>query len=461
MSDTFDLIRASRNYEIIHDIVSYHRTQKQSPFITYPTQLREHPISQTYSRLEGLSIFYDYVEHSPITNIIIDGIHVYKYVHSKGYRYSNCYTPSETIFCIDPIIEMATPSKFGQGSETNYDESIRKGKEISANRIEIEYNNLMDVIWSQIKKLTPAGKKLKPKLYKMHIYEKGGLFMKHRDTLHAPNHFATLIIGINNNYSGGNLIIDDLHQNIQHEIKFNSKSQYDKDFVHFAIFTTDSYHQVTEVTDGVRVVLQYDLYLEENESENSIRDSDNDNSSESENENNMISEPLLTFDRSRKLETLPQDKILSILEKEINNFYQNNPKTIIYFLLSHAYPIGLTFDLLKDKDRQLYELLLKHYSVKLGIAFHCYYTEHDGTVTEEEKSKLCVIGLAGQKAAQHYIETGQKPLSAIQEDAVVFFPISVKFNFEECRNYVEYTGNEAAPGYYAYQTMVLAIEPKN
>lgn len=295
----------------------------------------------------------------------------------------------------------------------------------------------------------------------MHIYEKGGLFSKHRDTLHAPNHFATLIVGLTNNYSGGDLIVDDIIQNKEYKIQFNSKSSYDTNFVHFAIFTTDSYHQVTEITNGVRIVLQYDLYLEECTNDMDVDKSENKIDTDRENENNIISEPMLTFDRTVKLENTSKYEILSILEKEINYYYENNPNVVMYFLLSHAYPISLTFDLLKDKDRQIYELLCKNYSVKLGIAFHCYSTKYDGSVTQEEKCKLCVIGLAGQKAAQYYIETGQNPLNPVYEDAVVFFPVSVRFNFEECRNFVEYTGNEASPGYYAYQTMVLAIQPKN
>lgn len=295
----------------------------------------------------------------------------------------------------------------------------------------------------------------------MHIYEKGGKFKCHRDTLHAANHFATLIVGVTWNFSGGQLIVHE-NNDKQHIIKFNSKCYQNQCKIKYAVFVTDAYHEVTEITEGVRIVLQYDLYLEDKEVKQNEENNEEDYYSEEEKEEELFyGTPLLTQNQIAKLEIAKTNEILTILNLEIEKFYNENSNTTMYFLLNHAYPIGITIDVLKEKDKQLYDLLCKKYNVYLGASFHCYKTEYDGTISLEQKQKLCVLGINSQEAVQHYIETGEKPITAVTEDAVIFFPVSVSFKNHMHKPYIEYTGNEASPGYFAYQSMVLAISPKN
>jgi hypothetical protein len=46
------------------------------------------------------------------------------------------------------------------------------------------------------------------KFYKLAIYETGGHFEKHRDTIHSNKHKATLLIEVKSYHEGGNLILE-------------------------------------------------------------------------------------------------------------------------------------------------------------------------------------------------------------------------------------------------------------
>ena len=58
--NTFDLVRAGRTYEVIHNIIS---EKKENRFTVYPKQLRKHPISEILTQLEGKSVFSGILKH--------------------------------------------------------------------------------------------------------------------------------------------------------------------------------------------------------------------------------------------------------------------------------------------------------------------------------------------------------------------------------------------------------------
>jgi hypothetical protein len=111
---------------------------------------------------------------------------------------------------VNLIRELGQVAPFGLGPETVVDETVRKAIEIPADRITIELDNF-DAITRALKEIAPKCKKLVPKLYKLHMYEEGGMLKAHRDTMHAPNHYATLTIGLATEYTGGDFIPNAKH----------------------------------------------------------------------------------------------------------------------------------------------------------------------------------------------------------------------------------------------------------
>ncbi len=108
---------------------------------------------------------------------------------------------------VDVLLEYARGSSFGRGSATVYDENVRRGKELTAEQLELgevegpngEKMGLNSLIRSDI--LSTLSKdflrgEVEVKFYKLAIYEPGGHFQVHRDTVHDSDHKATLLIEI-------------------------------------------------------------------------------------------------------------------------------------------------------------------------------------------------------------------------------------------------------------------------
>ncbi len=156
------------------------------------------------------------------------------------------------------LCSLAEPAPFGKGSMTVIDNKVHKALEIKADCISIMNNNyLFSEVTNTLAKVAPPGKVLTPKLYKMHIYKKGGMFLTHCNTLHALNHYATLIVGLPMEYTGGKFVLD------VGDGKTECFDFQNMDTNQFLVFLTGMPHQVMKIKTGVRVVLQYDMYLKD------------------------------------------------------------------------------------------------------------------------------------------------------------------------------------------------------
>ncbi len=83
----------------------------------------------------------------------------------------------------------------------------------------------------------------------MHLYEKGGFFKEHQDTLHAANHYATIVIRLPTGNQGGQLAIlsetpDGSPEWIETECYYSSFG--------YAIFLTDIKHQVLPASNHLQ-----------------------------------------------------------------------------------------------------------------------------------------------------------------------------------------------------------------
>jgi hypothetical protein len=147
------------------------------------------------------------------------------------------------------------------------------------------------------------------KFYKLAIYETDGHFDKHRDTIHSDKHKATLLIEVKSAHEGGNLILEkngglniwktsnQSERNSEKAAEFDYSISSDEDerlpefqlsdeesnsdgkepkqerddketsakcgSLNWCIFYTDIEHRVEPVKNGVRMVLQFDIYVKE------------------------------------------------------------------------------------------------------------------------------------------------------------------------------------------------------
>lgn len=118
-----------------------------------------------------------------------------------------------------------------------------------------------DCIESKVKRsLFPSAKTLEFKFNKnkVAIYEEGGNFQAHRDTVYAPNHKRTLLIAMPSLHCGGDLVLTPL---IGPTVTW--QTSLNPNVLSWCAFRTDIIHEVKAVKAGVRIVLQFEIYCDD------------------------------------------------------------------------------------------------------------------------------------------------------------------------------------------------------
>jgi hypothetical protein len=112
------------------------------------------------------------------------------------------------------------------------------------------------------------GRQIELKLYKLAVYETGGHFDWHMDSTHSDKHHATLLVALNSSWKGGDLVLRrngiETHVDLRPESESDDK-QNSEPILRTVAFFTDTEHRVEPVTEGIRIVLQYDIEVEEKE----------------------------------------------------------------------------------------------------------------------------------------------------------------------------------------------------
>ncbi|KAE9409280.1 hypothetical protein BT96DRAFT_795100, partial [Gymnopus androsaceus JB14] len=100
-------------------------------------------------------------------------------------------------------------------------------------------------------------KRVTVKLHKLAVYQQGGHFGWHKDTTHSDNHHGTVLVSLNTSWKGGELCLR--HRGV--EIMFDMvNSDPEGVALQVVAFYTDVEHKVNVVTEGLRIILQYDVY---------------------------------------------------------------------------------------------------------------------------------------------------------------------------------------------------------
>lgn len=243
-------------------------------------------------------------------------------------------------------------SPFGKGEETIFDETFRKGYEISKEKIHLSIK-LKDMIDSKIipkikADLSPENTSISCELYKMVIYDEGGFFKPHKDTQRTQNHFGTLILFLPSVYEGGDFIIShgDITRTFNHSVKEDEELE-----IQWLSFFADCVHEIKPLTSGCRATLTFNLFFEGNQ------------------------ELMIPDDKS----------LVNTIEERLDKIFDNQrhfpQSTKLCFLLSHDYTDS-TFSpiYLKGNDINLYSqlCLLRSYKVEIkAVEFNLSFEYYD------------------------------------------------------------------------------------
>ena len=108
-----------------------------------------------------------------------------------------------------------------------------------------------------------SGRKVDAKLYKLAVYEAGGYFASdwHMDSTHSNKHHATMLVALSTFWEGGDLILRrngiETHMDLRPQ---NAPGRWVN--LQAVAFFTDTEHRVEPVKSEIRIVLQFDVGLE-------------------------------------------------------------------------------------------------------------------------------------------------------------------------------------------------------
>jgi predicted 2-oxoglutarate/Fe(II)-dependent dioxygenase YbiX len=157
----------------------------------------------------------------------------------------------------EQLVAAAEPAPYGRGERTLVDTEVRRTWQIGAERVHIGGRHWQKTLQSIVAKAA-AGLgvegRVEAELYKLLVYDQGSFFVDHRDTEKAPGMFATLVIVLPSQYSGGELVIR--HGGREARLDLSGKEPHE---AAFAAFYADCVHEVLPITSGCRPTLVYNL----------------------------------------------------------------------------------------------------------------------------------------------------------------------------------------------------------
>src|SRR5215470_12603022 len=155
------------------------------------------------------------------------------------------------------LIALAERAPHGRGAATVVDTRVRRTWQIGPDRVRIDGKRWRATLdW--VVALAAAGlgvdEPVSAELYKLLIYDKGSFFVSHRDTEKVPGMFATLVVALPSQSSGGELVVRHKDREVRLDLANDDPAE-----MTFAAFYADCVHEVLPVTAGCRATLVYNL----------------------------------------------------------------------------------------------------------------------------------------------------------------------------------------------------------
>ena len=157
----------------------------------------------------------------------------------------------------EALVAGAEPAPYGRGSDTLVDTSVRRTWQVDAAKVKLtgrKWAEDLAVVVERVRVGLAVAGAIEAQLYKLLVYDTGSFFVPHRDTEKAPGMFATLVVVLPCDYSGGELIIRHRGEEARVDLHRDEPSE-----AAFAAFYADCLHEVLPIASGYRLALIYNL----------------------------------------------------------------------------------------------------------------------------------------------------------------------------------------------------------
>ena len=188
--------------------------------------------------------------------------------------------PQLDVTSVDDLVSRAKKSFVGKGSETVYDERVRKSLElVPGEGCRVEWPQLGEVL-QRVSRDLVQGRTLRAEPYKILVYREGDFFRWHRDSKKGEGHLLTLCVDTGlDECEGGELLFrhnweDDSLEGDRTEFPFaalvgqgfgSNRCKWSSNgrAGAYACWFATQMHSVDAVTSGRRVVVQYNVFLDQ------------------------------------------------------------------------------------------------------------------------------------------------------------------------------------------------------
>jgi predicted 2-oxoglutarate/Fe(II)-dependent dioxygenase YbiX len=157
----------------------------------------------------------------------------------------------------EQLVAAAERAPYGRGPDTIVDTSVRNSWQIGPDRVRIggrHWPKTLVAILDAVAEGLGVADPIEAEFYKLLIYDEGSFFVSHRDTEKSPGMFATLVIALPSNCSGGELVVRHKDRTVRLDLRGDDPAE-----APFAAFYADCLHEVLPVTAGCRLTLVYNL----------------------------------------------------------------------------------------------------------------------------------------------------------------------------------------------------------
>ena len=212
------------------------------------------------------------VRKSPVDMVMT----VVERVPDKFFVVGKVQAPKVSPGSVDALEKLCSKSLVGKGRKTVYDETVRKSLEIvPGDECLVDWIGL-DQALEMTSKVLMQGRKLRAEIYKVLLYREGDFFEWHRDSKKAEGHLLTMCVdaGMDTEYKGGDLVFRSDRSDEDEDEELHSDSDEEKvvDVCErwsstgggsFACFFATQPHAVRLVTEGHRVIITYNIFVDD------------------------------------------------------------------------------------------------------------------------------------------------------------------------------------------------------
>ncbi|KAF9030947.1 hypothetical protein BDZ89DRAFT_640607 [Hymenopellis radicata] len=341
---------------------------------------------------------------------------------------------------VDKIMDVAkeNQSKFGRGEQTVLDLDYRDGYEIEAKDLAI------DDLWCLNKEITPVlnqtlfvgrNRKAELKLYKLAIYKEGGHFDWHRDSTHGDDHHGTVLVSLNTAWKGGALLLR--HRGVETTFDMQPANKGKLVEMQVVAFYTDVEHKVDPVTEGVRVVLQYDVYVA---TDDYCSDREDD---EGEPIYDVINTASVQRNSGYELPDVTEnDEALELLIRTLRASLKQKKIQEVGFPLRHLYrQQSILPQYLKGVNALMYRRLSPLFEVSLyPILLHATADCESGSYSTDEAFSTVYKCVNPSDEEDAWVKSG----------AEFYLYDAIDVRYISSVEYIEYTGNESQEAWCQY-----------